>query len=128
MQLESKKYLYDIAMAAASAMDFIAGKNFSDYTSDLMLRSAVERQLEIVGEALAQLARTDVATASQVSEHKGIIAFRNILITVTPMLTIVLCGTCCSLSCRLSATRRKLYSAGRSSNEKRLVRRHVFAD
>lgn len=61
-------------------MDFIAGKNFSDCTSDLMLRSAVERQLEIVGEALAQLAGTDVATASQISEHKRIIAFRNILI------------------------------------------------
>jgi len=51
MRLESKKYLYDIARAAASATAFIAGRNFADYTSDLMLRSAVERQLEIVGEA-----------------------------------------------------------------------------
>ncbi len=48
MRLESKKYLYDIARAAASATAFIAGRNFADYTSDLMLRSAVERQLEIV--------------------------------------------------------------------------------
>jgi uncharacterized protein with HEPN domain len=80
MRLESKKYLYDIARAAGSAMGFVAGKSFSDYTSDLALRSAVERQLEIVGEALAQLARTDVATASRISEHQRIIAFRNILI------------------------------------------------
>jgi uncharacterized protein with HEPN domain len=80
MRLESKKYLYDIAHAAASAMEFIGGKSFPDYTSDAMLRSAAERQLEIVGEALVQLSRTDAATASKISEHQRIIAFRNILI------------------------------------------------
>jgi uncharacterized protein with HEPN domain len=80
MRLESKKYLYDIAKAAALAMEFVGGKSFTDYAADPMLRSAVERQLEIVGEALAQLARVDPATASQISEHQRIIAFRNILI------------------------------------------------
>ena len=80
MRIESKKYLYDIARAAALAMEFIAGKSFADYKSGTMLRSAVERQLEIVGEALAQLARTDPETASRISEYRRIIAFRNILI------------------------------------------------
>lgn len=61
-------------------MEFIAGKDYSDYVSDLALRSAVERQLEIAGEALTQLARIDAATASRISEYKRIIAFRNILI------------------------------------------------
>jgi len=80
MRIESKKYLYDIAQAADLAMEFIAGKSFGDYGGDVMLRSAVERQLEIVGEALAQLARIDTETASRISEHRRIIAFRNILI------------------------------------------------
>ena len=80
MRLESKKYLYDIAGAAAAAMQFVEGKAYGDYTANAMLRSAVERQLEIVGEALAQLARTDPATAAQISEYQRIIAFRNILI------------------------------------------------
>jgi uncharacterized protein with HEPN domain len=80
MRVEAKKYLFDIVHAAASAISFTAGKTFTEYESDAMLRSAVERQLEIVGEALAQLARVDPATASSVSEYRRIIAFRNILI------------------------------------------------
>ncbi len=80
MRIESKKYLYDIARAAKLARGFLADKTFADYTADPMLRSAVERQLEIVGEALAQLARTDPSTAAQIGEYQRIIAFRNILI------------------------------------------------
>jgi uncharacterized protein with HEPN domain len=80
MKLETKKYLYDIEQAAKSAAQFVKGRSFSDYSSDIMLRSAVERQLEIVGEALAQPARIDPDTASKISVYRRIIAFRNILI------------------------------------------------
>lgn len=45
-----------------------------------MLRAAVEREFEIVGEALAKLVKTDEKLAAQISEHRRIIAFRNILI------------------------------------------------
>ncbi|MPZ20988.1 MAG: DUF86 domain-containing protein [Luteitalea sp.] len=45
-----------------------------------MLRAAVEREFEIIGEELAQLARIDGDAASQISEYQRIIAFRNILI------------------------------------------------
>ena len=45
-----------------------------------MFRAAVERQFEIIGEALAKLAKIDQETAALISEHRHIIAFRNILI------------------------------------------------
>jgi uncharacterized protein with HEPN domain len=40
----------------------------------------VERQLEIIGEALSQLAKIDPQIAGNVAELRRIIAFRNILV------------------------------------------------
>lgn len=80
MRLEAKKYLYDIHQAADRVAAFTAGKRFADYEGDAMLRAAVERQFEIIGEALAQLARLDQALASRITEYRRIIDFRNILI------------------------------------------------
>ncbi len=45
-----------------------------------MLRSAVERQFEIVGEALNQLAKLAPDLAAQIPDLPRIVAFRNILI------------------------------------------------
>lgn len=80
MQLKSKKYLYDIATAANKINLFLSGKSWEDYSSDDLLRSGVERQFEIIGEALNQLSKIDSDTASQVTDYKQIISFRNLLI------------------------------------------------
>lgn len=80
MRLEAKKYLFDIQRAVALLTQFTAGKVLADYADDAMLRSAVERQFEIVGEALAHPVSLDPDIAARISEHRRIIAFRNILI------------------------------------------------
>ena len=80
MQLEAQKYLFDIQQAANRIARFCEGKKFVDYRRDELLRSAVERQFEIMGEALTQLAKHDPELAERIKDHRKIIAFRNILI------------------------------------------------
>ena len=80
MQLELKKYLFDVRQACARIGEFTAGKTLTDYSTDPMLRSAVERQFEIVGEALNRIAKVSDSTAERISDHRRIIAFRNILV------------------------------------------------
>ena len=50
MRLETKKYLEDIRQAAELLAGFAQGKTFSDYRNDSLLRSGIERQIEIIGE------------------------------------------------------------------------------
>jgi uncharacterized protein with HEPN domain len=80
MRLESKKFLFDIQQAATRVVEFTKNKEFSDYEADAMLRAAVERQFEIIGEALRRLSKEDAATIARINEHARIIAFRNILV------------------------------------------------
>lgn len=80
MRLELAKYLFDIQQAAARLSDFVQDRTWEDYGDNAMLRAAVERQFEIIGEALAQLAKRDPELAARIDEHRRIIAFRNVLI------------------------------------------------
>ena len=80
MQLESKKLLQDMRRAAELIGEFTADRCFEDYVGDELLRSGVQRQFEIIGEALSRLSARDPDTASRVSDRRRIISFRNILI------------------------------------------------
>lgn len=80
MNPEARKHLWDARCAAERIARFTAGRTFADYLADEMLRAAVERQFEIIGEALAACRRVDPATAAEIPDLARIIAFRNILI------------------------------------------------
>jgi uncharacterized protein with HEPN domain len=80
MPPRAKAALFDIQHAAIGIEMFTSGKTIQDYNSDLMLRSAVERQFEIIGEAMTRLRADAPDLLSQISEADRIIGFRNVLI------------------------------------------------
>ena len=80
MRPESRKYLFDVSRAADLLSRFTEGKTFADFSEDELLQSAVERQMEIIGEAINQLSRVDAETAERISGYRRIIALRNVLI------------------------------------------------
>lgn len=48
-------FLWDMWDAAKAIQEFVSGKTFHYYQNDRMLRGAVERHLEIIGEAANQV-------------------------------------------------------------------------
>ena len=80
MTRDPRAFLWDVQDACTRIAEFTQGLSFETYATNDLVRSAVERQLAIVGEALSQLSKLDPALASRIPEHRQIIAFRNVLI------------------------------------------------
>jgi uncharacterized protein with HEPN domain len=80
MQPKTPKLLDDIRDAAVFIRQVTDGKTLDVYRADRVLRQAVERNFEILGEAMGRLARMDPETAARIGDHPQIIAFRNVLI------------------------------------------------
>ncbi|MGB9004571.1 MAG: HepT-like ribonuclease domain-containing protein [Candidatus Aminicenantales bacterium] len=70
--------LWDMLDAARAILDFIQEKNAEDYFRDRMLRGAVERHLEIIGEAARRVSEPFQARHPEISWRR-IIGLRNIL-------------------------------------------------
>jgi len=77
---DPRAFLFDIQRACQVISQFTSGMTFSDYSADLKTRSAVERQLEIVGEALGQMLGIFPEMEQHFPEAPRIISFRNRLI------------------------------------------------
>ena len=79
MRSEAGAYLWDAAEAARLMDEFARGRTEDEFNSDLMIRSAIERQAEILGEALNRLRRDDADTAARVPDLEKIVGMRNII-------------------------------------------------
>lgn len=75
-----EKLLLDIVLACDETVEFCRGKTFEEFTRDRLLQLALERQFEIIGEALYRLERVDEANlVVKIPEYRKIIGLRNII-------------------------------------------------
>jgi uncharacterized protein with HEPN domain len=78
MQRRSREaYLWDIMDSCRAILEFVRGRNLSDYQQDRMLRRAVERELSIVGEAVSQGTRRFPGLEEDIGPARQIVGFRN---------------------------------------------------
>ena len=76
MELEIKKYLFDIQESIESIENYLGNKrDFKIYSTDKMLRRAIEREFEIIGEAMKRIENLDPTL--NISSKKKIINMRN---------------------------------------------------
>jgi len=74
------KYLYDMLSSCEFLLEFTQNKTVDDYIADRAFRSAIERELQIIGEALLQLDKVSPEIAGQIPNYLNIIGFRHILV------------------------------------------------
>lgn len=78
-----EKYLYDIKFSIDEIEDFTARLpefTFQEYKKNLLLKRAIERNLEIIGEAMNRIIKREANFAQYIEEAKSIIALRNYII------------------------------------------------
>ena len=79
MQRDTRAYLSDILEAAAAIQDATSTIDESAYGKSRLIRSAVEREFIIIGEALKVISQRDPQVFAAIPEGRQIIDFRNLL-------------------------------------------------
>lgn len=75
------KWLYDVKLAINEINTYFKEDiSFDEYTSNIMLKRAVERDFEIIGEAINRILKKDSDFENKISQARNIIGFRNLII------------------------------------------------
>jgi len=79
MKDEIKKYLFDMRESAISIFEYLGEKrNYFEYSENKMLRRAVEREFEIIGEAMSKILEIDADFP--IENARRIVDLRNLVI------------------------------------------------
>jgi len=80
MQIEIKAWLFDIQMAITNVENYLSDrpKIFAEYKKDMRTKQAIERNIEIIGEATKRILNFD--STIQITNARKIIDTRNRII------------------------------------------------
>ena len=79
MPRDPRTLLADVLDATRAIERFRRDLDLDDYRANDLVRAAVERKLEIVGEALNRLSREPPEVAERIPDVARIVGFRNVL-------------------------------------------------
>jgi uncharacterized protein with HEPN domain len=77
MQRDSRAYLNDIVEACEAIRQALTGMDLAAYSANRLVRSAVEREFIIVGEAITALSRLSPELFWRITHARRIVDFRN---------------------------------------------------
>ena len=80
MTRDRESFLFDIHDSSRFLVEITQNENFERYQQDRTFRRAIERELQIVGEAMLQLRKLDSELTAKISESERIIGFRHVLV------------------------------------------------
>jgi uncharacterized protein with HEPN domain len=79
MPLRPDVFLETALLALRRVCNFLGKRSLTDYLEDELCQSAVERQLEIAGDALGQLRKLDAVLFGKIPDGDLVVAFRRVL-------------------------------------------------
>lgn len=77
MPRDVRAYLSDIIDACKAISIAMEGLKLDSYRANRLIRSSVEREFTIIGEAIAALSRVDPQLFDRISQARHIVDFRN---------------------------------------------------
>lgn len=80
MPRDQRAYLADIIESCEAIGNAVLNLDLSEYQSNRLVRSSVEREFIIIGEAMVALSRVAPETLKAITRARRIVDFRNLLI------------------------------------------------
>ncbi len=77
MRRDTKAFLIDVVEASDAILEAVNGINLDDYCNSRLIRSSVEREFILIGEALTNLYRLNNELFAKIENAPRIISFRN---------------------------------------------------
>jgi uncharacterized protein with HEPN domain len=79
MRRRALKLVGDVLRSGAAIQTYVAAMAEADYLANQPIRRSVEREFEIIGEALRRLSLADPAHYERIGNARRFIGFRNVL-------------------------------------------------